>query len=113
MVRNLASREEFEAGDEILFSIRAVPQANFDGGEIIRLPAGGAASFLSHGGHDWDSAFATAATFESNSEDVDALEATPSPSEIPSLTGWLKGVLPALLVALALVTMRRAPAAGG
>jgi hypothetical protein len=44
---------------------------------------------------------------------VDALEATPSPSEIPSLTGRLKGVLQALLIALALVTMRRAPAANG
>lgn len=56
-----------------------IPAPLIDGGEIMhRVNTGGvmfAISFLAHGGHTWDTAFAVAATFGYFYEDVDALEA--------------------------------------
>lgn len=85
MVRNVGAAEDPEPGDEILFSIRATPSGNFDGGEIIRLPIGGTPSFLVHGGHVWDTAFSVAARLGGSTEEVDGLEAFPSPPTIPAL----------------------------
>ena len=104
MVRNVGSGVEFDLGDEILFSIRATPVGGFDGGEIIRLPAVGAPSFLVHGGHTWDTAFDVATAFDADSEDVDALEAVPITIGVPVM-GW--GFSTALVLALLAVGARR------
>jgi hypothetical protein len=83
-------------GDELLFSIDPIlrgtvldasgavvgPAPLIDGGEIMHLvktafglgPGTFVNSFLSHGGHLWDTAFPVAATFGYYYEDVDALE---------------------------------------
>jgi hypothetical protein len=69
--------------DDILFSI--APVGDFDGGEIWTWKkGGGAAQFLNHGGHLWDTAFDVRGTFGTASENVDALEAvaTPEPSQM-------------------------------
>ena len=86
----------WDPGDELLFSIDPLmgataidptgaifPAPLIDGGEIMHLvktapglgPGTFAISFLSHGGHLWDTAFPVAATFGYLFEDVDALEA--------------------------------------
>lgn len=58
----------------ILFSI--APIAQFDGGEIWNWDLGkGAASFLKHGGHLWDTDFRVRETYNLLSEDVTVLEA--------------------------------------
>ena len=54
-------------GDEIIFSIRQIPSAGdpsgyyATGSELFILPAFGPASFLKHGGHLWDKAYALGA----------------------------------------------------
>lgn len=76
----------FEPDDFILFSIR--PIGPFDGGEVWVLNGGGApATFLSHGGHLWDTAFDVKGTFGVQNENVDALEAvaTPEPATLTLL----------------------------
>jgi len=73
----------------ILFSIR--PAANFDGGEIIFLPAIGPPAFLVHGGHPWNTAFNVGLAFGladlfPADYNVDAIEAAPpkgSPKDDP------------------------------
>lgn len=64
------------SGEEILFSIAPIAGV-FDGGEIWtwNKAVGGAASFLDHGGHLWDTDFEVMLTFGTASENVDALEA--------------------------------------
>jgi hypothetical protein len=99
MVRNVGAKEDPDVGDEILFSIHAA--GNFDGGEIIRLPVFGTPSFLEHGGHTWDTAFGVIDAFGSESEDIDAIEAFPSPTPLPTLERWSIGVLAMLMTALA------------
>lgn len=100
MVRDLGSTSPtaplWGPGDELLFSIDPVsggtildasgavvgPAPLIDGGEIMHLvktsfgvgPGTLVNSFLSHGGHLWDTAFPVAATFGYYFEDVDALE---------------------------------------
>lgn len=102
-------------GDELLFTIdpvrtmildptgASVPGPFIDGGEVMHLvktgfgPGAGTfgVSFLSHGGHLWDTAFPVATTFGYEFEDVDALEAVgtltgsfdvPTPSAIAMAT---------------------------
>jgi len=64
---------EWDTGDRIIFSIRAA--GNFHGGEIIKYEHGQSASFLSHGGHAWDTEFdPTAHCSYAGSKDVDGLE---------------------------------------
>ena len=118
MVRGLGDPDPavggWAVGDELLFTIDPVENGTavgpdgssvaaplIDGGEIMHLvktaPGGGpgtfAVSFLSHGGHLWDTAFDVRGTFGYYYEDVDALEAvgtltgdtdisTPEPSSI-------------------------------
>ena len=87
MVRDRGVFGRWDAGDELLFSIDPIDAPldvtgallpAIDGGEIIHLvntPGGDVASFLSHGGHLWNTAFDVAGTFGYHFEDVDALEA--------------------------------------
>ena len=100
MVRDfptLPGRPGWDVGDELLFSIDPImggsiidatggmvgPAPPIDGGEIMHLvktapgmgPGTFAISFLSHGGHLWDTAFDVSGTFGYYFEDVDALEA--------------------------------------
>ena len=87
----------WDPGDELLFSIDPVsggsvldssgtvlgPAPPIDGGEIMHLiktapgigPGTFAISYLSHGGHPWDTAFDVKGTFGYYFEDIDALEA--------------------------------------
>lgn len=82
MVRDVNEVGRWDPGDELLFSIDPFVDVTgamvADGGEIMHLVnVGGAGvnSFLSHGGHLWDTAFPVASTFGYYFEDVDALEA--------------------------------------
>lgn len=86
----------WDVGDELLFTIDPILDGGafdasgspiaaplIDGGEIMHLvktapgtgPGTFSISFLSHGGHLWDTAFDVAGTFGYLFEDVDALEA--------------------------------------
>lgn len=73
--------------NEIIFSIRAA--ANWDGGELVVYNWGtGAANWLNHGGHLWDTAHSVAARLGVDTEEVDAIEAArdlvpPPPPEDP------------------------------
>jgi hypothetical protein len=63
----------WQPGDSVLFSLAPIPALGFDGGEIWSWTNGaGFATFLSHGGHLWDTANDVTALL--GSEDVDALE---------------------------------------
>jgi hypothetical protein len=75
----------WDTGDSLLFSIR--PVDTFDGGEIWVWTKGTAATFLSHGGHLWDTAFNVSGTF-GGLENVDALEAVAGVPE-PNLVALL------------------------
>jgi hypothetical protein len=78
MVRDADGNAAWSAGDAVLFSLRASPPT-VDGGEIVRWEFGSAATFLSHGGHLWNTGFNVMQAFgvPAGSEDVDALEAAP------------------------------------
>ena len=99
----------WNAGDTIIFSIRATgtpAPPHWDGGEIVVLPFNGkpaTATFLNHGGHLWNTAFAVASTFHLDppTEEVDAIEAYPPPRycDTPTLTQWGMIILVALLIA--------------
>jgi len=74
-------------GKTILFSIR--PMGAFDGGEVwvwdTTDAAPGAARFLNHGGHIWDTAFSVKDAFGVADENINALEAVatiPEPSTL-------------------------------
>ncbi|WP_013325333.1 PEP-CTERM sorting domain-containing protein [Gloeothece verrucosa] len=73
----------YEPLSTILFSIRPIDNV-FDGGEIWTWNGVGAAQFLNHGGHLWNTAFDVRGTFGTTSENVDGLEAvaTPEPMTI-------------------------------
>ena len=63
------------SGNKIMFSIDPIEQAALDGGEIwvwdgSQTPA----SFLEHGGHTWDTKFPVQQTFDTSSENINALE---------------------------------------
>ena len=63
------------SGNKIMFSIDPIEQAGLDGGEIwvwdgSQTPA----SFLKHGGHTWDTKFPVQKTFNTSSENINALE---------------------------------------
>lgn len=96
MVLDLANADgrvgSWSEGDELLFTIDPILEADIldvtgglvgstliDGGEIMHLVNDGGGlfsiSFLSHGGHLWDTDFEVASTFGYFFEDVDALEA--------------------------------------
>lgn len=70
-------------GEKIMWSIDpltlspAGPGIAFDGGEIFvwDRTIGGAASFLVHGGHTWDTTFDIMGTFGTATENINALEA--------------------------------------
>jgi len=73
----------FDVGDSIIFSLWANPV--FDGGEIwvmTMTPAGPAASFLVHGGVTWDTANPVGLLFGINTEEIDAIEAIPTPGTL-------------------------------
>lgn len=99
--------KEWGAGDRIIFSIRLA--GNWDGGEIVVLPFGGAAAFLNHGGHVWNTAFGVAAAFGVSTEEVDAVEAIRSegPVPTPALTEWGLVILVVLLLASAVFIFLR------
>ncbi|GGA23460.1 calcium-binding protein [Okeania sp. KiyG1] len=65
------------SGDKIIFSIDPIEELGFDGGEIWFWdgdPSFNSASFLNHGGHVWDTDFDVMGTFDTVSENVNALE---------------------------------------
>jgi hypothetical protein len=82
MVKDTGSAGVWDAGDEILFSIRGA--GGWTGAEIVHLRFGSPASFLFHGGHDWDPSFVLASAFpvESSDQEVDAIEAVPEPGTL-------------------------------
>ena len=85
-------------GNEILFSIAPIDldgggitnnAGDIDGGEIFYWSGvnGQPASFLFHGGHLWDTAFGVQNTYDTPSENINALEAvatTPVPTPEPA-----------------------------
>jgi hypothetical protein len=87
--------------EKILWSIDPLTLPSgiaLDGGEIFLWDraAGGAASFLVHGGHIWDTAFNVAGTFDLQSENVNALEAVstiPEPATLLLLGAGLAGLV--------------------
>lgn len=97
----------WNAGDEIIFSIRA--SGNWDGGEIVVLPFGGPAKFLGHAGRTWNTAYSVSDTFGVATEEVDAIEAywPPPDQTIPTLTEWGLVILVALLISSAIFIMLR------
>lgn len=100
---------EWNAGDMIIFSIRAA--GNWDGGEIVVLPFGGPPSYLFHGGHLWCTAFPVAEAFQLDppTEEVDAIEAYPQQPrpQTPALTEWGLVILVALLILSTIFVMLR------
>jgi hypothetical protein len=74
MVRDLGQAGIWDTGDEVLFSIRSAD--TWTGVEIVHWRFGAAATFLSHGGHLWDSAFVPSSSFPVTDadRDVDAIE---------------------------------------
>jgi len=92
---------DFNTGDTIIFSIRAAD--NWDGGELVVLPADGNPFFLDHGSHQtWNKAFNIQETFHVNTEEVDAIEASPVIYGTPSLTNYGLAVLIILLLIAAI-----------
>lgn len=93
MVRDFDAPGLWSVGDELLFSIRPLIMPEIvgaagplpspvvpDGGEIMHLVnlgplLGFSASFLSHGGHLWNTAFDVMGTFGYTHENVDGIEA--------------------------------------
>ncbi len=84
-----------DLGDIVVFSIRAA--ANWDGGEIVVMIIGPgglvAKNFLTHGGHQWNTAFPVAQTFGVGTEEVDAIEAAPIAllpwrQALPTVSTW-------------------------
>jgi len=78
----------------ILFSIRPIPTAGFDGGEIWLWDFVNPATFLVHGGRTWDTA--NDVTSLLGSENVDALEAVsavPEPSTLVLAVFGLVGLI--------------------
>jgi hypothetical protein len=73
---------EFET---LVFSISPIDQ--YDGGEIWVWDGVNPATFLDHGGHQWNTAFDVAGTFDLSSEDVDALETVST--DVPEPAAWL------------------------
>jgi len=70
--------------DDILFSIDPIMNATgavvFDGGEIFVYDRSLASvSFLTHGGHVWDTAFSVMGTFGTATENINALESVAIP----------------------------------
>jgi len=81
----------FGPGDSVLFSIE--PLAPFDGGEIWVWSFGSPATFLSHGGHLWNTAFNVKTAFGVDSENINALEAVPEPATLSLLALGCLGAL--------------------
>jgi hypothetical protein len=114
MVNDANANQTWDTGDEILFSL--AEGFGLHGGEIMHLQFGSPATFLSHGGHDWDSGFhpGLALTGQATAtDDVDALEAAPtgqivSPASIsiPLAPFW---VLLFLALGLLMLLRRRQP----
>jgi len=100
MVKDGGILGEWDTTDELLFTIDPLdspmdvaggPAPAVHGGEIMHLiNTGGGSfliSFLTHGGHVWDTAFSPALAFGYSHDDVDALEAVGTlngETEIPS-----------------------------
>ena len=90
----------------ILFTIDPITGSDdeliFDGGEIWLWDGitPGSATFLSHGGHTWDTAFDVMGTFGVDSDDVNALESVwdategeiPEPVSVAFLGAGLLGL---------------------
>jgi hypothetical protein len=107
MVKDADANNAWNAGDAILFSLRAT--TGIDGGEIIYWPCCAAPSvFLNHGGHVWNTAFNVSAAFflPVGTEDVDALEAAP-PGQVvaPAVAIPILGVAGAALLGGGLLTV--------
>jgi len=83
MTYDMGGDDYFGTGDSVLFSIE--PIAGFDGGEIWVWSSGGPATFLSHGGHLWNTVFNVMAAFGVDSENINALEAVPEPATLALL----------------------------
>jgi hypothetical protein len=100
---------EFGDGDTIIFSVRNTqPLGNWDGGEIVVLPFGGAPFILFHGGHLWNTAFDIQTAFNVDTEEVDGIEAYPAqPRSTPALSEWGLIILIALLIGSATYVMLR------
>lgn len=113
----IGSEDEFERspvgpaiGDEIIFSIRQIPNPGdpdgyyATGSELFVLNSGGVATYLTHGGHVWDHAYSLAAfdIWSMDPEnygviDINAIEAigefaVPEPSTLLLLVAAVAGV---------------------
>jgi hypothetical protein len=118
MAWDVAPEDEWSDGDTIIFSIRDTRPGggNWDGGEIVVLPHIGqpaSAFFLVHGGHIWNTGFDVHTAFGVQKDEVDAIEAGPTPwQQTPTLTGWGLIILVALLIgSTVFVILRRRKAA--
>ena len=100
MVRDVGTVGVWDDPDVIIFSIRAC--GNWDGGEIVVMPASSPSYFLVHGGHTWNTSFAVSSAFGVSTEEVDAIEAYDQEA-IPTLTEWGMAVLLLLLLAAGFV----------
>lgn len=76
----------FDEGDWIVFSIAPITAQDIDGGEIWVLQKGRPIEFLEHGGHLWDTEFDVMGSYNTESENINALEAVsadiPEPSSV-------------------------------
>jgi hypothetical protein len=112
MVKDANNNALWDAGDEVLFSIRAT--ANWDGGEIVHWRNGTPATFLSHGGHPWDTAFSVAVALGTGIEEIDGLEAaapytavSPASTGVPALSSWALVAQAGALIAAGLFVATR------
>jgi hypothetical protein len=97
MVKDANSNSTWDGGDEVIFSIREA--ANFDGGEIMHWRfSDPAPTFLSHGGHPWDTSFlvANAFGFPGAVDEIDAIEGSPT-GQIVSPAGVAVPMFPTAL----------------
>ena len=97
----------FGPGDAIMFSLAPVTVPGgpvIDGGEIWVWEFGLPAVFLDHGGHIWDTAHSVSSRFDTQFENVDALEA----AGVPEPTTCVLGAMAAVAICCTRFTRKRA-----
>ncbi len=85
MLNDMTDIAQFEQGDSIMFSVAPImtPNVTLDGGEIFVWENGVSFGYLTQGGVTWDTINNVAGIFNSNSENINALEAI---QEVPEPT---------------------------
>lgn len=112
MFQNLGSKQAFDPGDRIIFSIRAA--GNFDGGEVISWRNGDPPEFLQHAGVTFDTDHDVSSSFGlfDGVQEIDALEAGPVldalglPTPVP-IPIWLSVTVAGILGASGMGALRR------